>query len=367
MVALKDIGFNDFLKTNHKKIIFFGAGRQFEKIASFYQLENQAFGIVDNDIKKIGERIKINNREIEIYSIELLNRIDANSYVIVISSSYYIYEMLEQIDNIKNIDGIDCYIFSLMTERNENGSFMMPNKTGASIPEIIHYCWFGGKPIPDHLKKYMESWREKCPGYKIVRWDENNYDISKNEYMRQAYEAKKWGFVPDYARLDIIEENGGIYLDTDVEILKSLDPLLSSKSFFGFADAFNVSLGLCFGGVAHNELIVQLKQCYEDKKFTNSDGSYNMTLCSQYQNPVFQKYGFELNNKFQDINGNLLYPSEVFSPEGVIGYHKNYTENTYTCHRPQISYESDEAREQFYISREKIKERIEKNYVTRDE
>ena len=212
MVALKDIGFNDFLKTNHKKIIFFGAGRQFEKIASFYQLENQAFGIVDNDIKKIGERIKINNREIEIYSIELLNRIDANSYVIVISSSYYIYEMLEQIDNIKNIDGIDCYIFSLMTERNENGSFMMPNKTGASIPEIIHYCWFGGKPIPDHLKKYMESWREKCPGYKIVRWDENNYDISKNEYMRQAYEAKKWGFVPDYARLDIIEENGGIYL-----------------------------------------------------------------------------------------------------------------------------------------------------------
>ena len=123
------------------------------------------------------------------------------------------------------------------------------------IPKIIHYCWFGGNEIPENDKKCIESWKKYCPDYKIIRWDESNYDYKKNSYMREAYEAKKWGFVPDYARLDIIYNYGGIYLDTDVELLKSLDEILDCEGFFGFESENLVNLGLGFGAVKGNEII----------------------------------------------------------------------------------------------------------------
>ena len=92
------------------------------------------------------------------------------------------------------------------------------------IPKIIHYCWIGGTPLPEIAKKCIESWKKCCPDYEIREWNESNYDFTQNVYMKEAYEVKKWGFVPDYARLDIIYRYGGFYLDTDVELLKSLDP-----------------------------------------------------------------------------------------------------------------------------------------------
>lgn len=104
------------------------------------------------------------------------------------------------------------------------------------IPKIIHYCWFGGAEIPEHDKKCIESWKKYCPDYQIIRWDESNYDYKKNPYMKEAYEAKKWGFVPDFARLDIVYEHGGIYLDTDVEIIRismicwKIGPIWASRS-----------------------------------------------------------------------------------------------------------------------------------------
>ena len=98
------------------------------------------------------------------------------------------------------------------------------------IPKKIHYCWFGGAPKSKLAKKCIKSWKRKCPDYEIIEWNESNYDVTKIPFMKEAYDAKKWGFVPDYARLDIIYNNGGIYLDTDVEIVKSLDDLLSDRT-----------------------------------------------------------------------------------------------------------------------------------------
>ena len=103
-----------------------------------------------------------------------------------------------------------------------------------SIPKIIHYCWVGNSEKPKSVLKCIESWKKFCPGYEIKEWNESNYDFSKNEYMRQAYEAKKWGFVPDYARLDIIYNYGGIYLDTDVEIIKPFPKIVDGNGFMGF-------------------------------------------------------------------------------------------------------------------------------------
>ena len=104
------------------------------------------------------------------------------------------------------------------------------------IPKKIHYCWFSGNKMPKEFEAYIASWKKNCPDYEIIRWDETNYDVSRNTYMKDAYKEKRWGFVPDYARFDIIYQEGGIYLDTDVELLKSLDPLLDNPCFLGFED-----------------------------------------------------------------------------------------------------------------------------------
>lgn len=103
------------------------------------------------------------------------------------------------------------------------------------IPKKIHYFWVGDKPMPEKNKACIESWKKFCPDYEIIEWNESNYDFSVCKYMAQAYEAKLWGFVPDYARLDIIYQKSGIYLDTDVELLQSLDNLLNCKAFLGFS------------------------------------------------------------------------------------------------------------------------------------
>lgn len=102
------------------------------------------------------------------------------------------------------------------------------------IPKIIHYCWFGGKPLPDEVKKYMETWKKYCPYYEITEWNESNFDVNQNQYCREAYEAGKWAFVSDYARLKILYDYGGIYMDTDMEVCKPLDRLASYAFWSGF-------------------------------------------------------------------------------------------------------------------------------------
>ena len=121
------------------------------------------------------------------------------------------------------------------------------------IPKVIHYCWFGGNPKPKLVQKCIHSWKKYCPDYEIIEWNESNFDISSCPlYVRQAYDVKKWAFVSDYARLKIIHTCGGIYLDTDVELIKSLDSLLEYNAFFGFEDGKYVATGLGFGAVSDN-------------------------------------------------------------------------------------------------------------------
>jgi mannosyltransferase OCH1-like enzyme len=186
----------------------------------------------------------------------------------------------------------------------------------------------------------MESWQKNCSDYEIIRWDESNYDISKNRYMREAYETKQWGFVPDYARLDIIYNEGGIYLDTDVELLCSLDRVLNDDMFVGFACNFQINLGSGFGALKHHSFIRELRDYYDNIPFRLENGELNKKTCYEYQHPVFKRHGFLLENSFQEKDGVVLYPSEVFSPE-MSGLTKNYTANTISIHHYEYSWASE--------------------------
>ena len=183
------------------------------------------------------------------------------------------------------------------------------------IPKVIHCFWFGGKPFDEMSKKCIESWKKFCPDYQIKIWNESNYDVTKNLYMKQTYDAGKYGFTVDFARLDIIYNYGGIYLDTDVELVKPLDEILKNKCFMGFETPKTIALGLGFGAEEKNETIKSLLSVYENLEFVLSDGSLNLRPSPGIQTEVLKKMGMVPNGEDQIIgDGCHIYPKDVFNP-----------------------------------------------------
>jgi hypothetical protein len=158
----------------------------------------------------------------------------------------------------------------------------------------------------------MESWHKFCPDYDIIEWNESNYDISKNKFMLQAYEQEKWGFVSDYARLDIIYKYGGIYFDTDVEIISNLDELLYQKGFAGFERDEYVNFGVGFGAVMGLPIIKEISDIYKNLQFVNDDGSLNMVRCPQIQTNVLLRHGLKRNGEYQVVDGMAVFPEKMF-------------------------------------------------------
>lgn len=210
------------------------------------------------------------------------------------------------------------------------------------IPKKIHYFWVGGKSMPEKNKTCVESWKKFCPDYEIIEWNESNYDFSECTYMAQAYEAELWGFVPDYARLDIICREGGIYLDTDVELLKSLDDLLSCKAFIGFENRKSVAPGLGFGAEPGNEILKQMRDLYHSFSFYNENGTPNIAPSPFYATKLLRSYGLQLNGKRQFVHGIDIFPAEYFAPLCYTDNRLKITENTYSIHWYHASWHTPE-------------------------
>ena len=202
-----------------------------------------------------------------------------------------------------------------------------------NIPKVIHYCWFGKNKKSKLIKKCIKSWKKYCPDYKIIEWNEENYDIQKNKYMYEAYKEKKWAFVSDVARLDIIYTNGGIYLDTDVELIKPLDELLVNDIFFCL-EGDKIATGLGFGSKKNNIIIKQLLNVYKNANFIKQDGSFDLTTCVIRNNTILKKYlnqveDYNIINRIKNIT---IYPSEFFCPLDYITGQLKITNNTHAIH-----------------------------------
>lgn len=211
-----------------------------------------------------------------------------------------------------------------------------------SIPKVIHYCWFGGNPLPRSAKKCIKSWKKYCPDYKIIRWDESNFDIRENRYAAEAYQCKKWAFVSDYARLKIICDRGGIYLDTDVELLRPLDDLLENQGFLGFQDDdATVATGLGLGAEAGQPMIRAMLDDYRDIPFLKEDGTMDMTSCPHRNTQSLIPFGLRPDGTRQEVCGLQIFPRDYFCPISLRTGELQKTDNTYSIHHFDASWVED--------------------------
>lgn len=200
------------------------------------------------------------------------------------------------------------------------------------IPKVIHYCWFGRNPLPKLAKKCIESWKKYLPDYEIKEWNEDNFDLDLYPYAREAYDNRKFAFVTDVVRLYALYHEGGVYMDTDVEVLKSLDPFLHHTAFSGFEDERNISTGIMAsekGGQWAKENL----DYYNNRHFVKEDGSFdlttNVTTITNYMLP----YGLKQNNTYQDFPGLItFYPKDYFCPVEHVGHELKLTGNTVCIH-----------------------------------
>lgn len=223
------------------------------------------------------------------------------------------------------------------------------------IPKKIHYCWFGGNPLPELALKCIESWKKFCPEYEIIEWNEKNFNININQYIKEAYKNKKWAFVTDYVRLEVLYKYGGIYLDTDVELLRNLDDLLNQEAFTGYETSLDIPTGIIASQKGNKAIKIFLDD-YKNRKFIKWNGNFDLTTnVTTITKIATDKLGFIPEKGHQILEYGLsIYPKDYFCPKDYKTKEIVLTSNTYMIHHFNGSWlESKEERK-----KRKFKERI---------
>ena len=214
------------------------------------------------------------------------------------------------------------------------------------IPKRIHYCWFGRGEKPKLAEKCIKSWKKYCPDYEIIEWNEDNFDVNLNPYTKWCYENRKYAFLSDYVRLWVVNQKGGVYFDTDVEVIRNIDFLLDDQAFFGFetggTDVSNpknadtntglafgsVASGLAFGSVASGLALQMMLQEYEELL----DGKHGVVMCPKLNTAALVKLGLRRNGFYQKFSWGTVYPKEYFNPYESTTGRLNKTKNTVSIH-----------------------------------
>lgn len=352
MVHIQTGTVEDFIaKNNGKKVICFGAGEHFDYILGQFSKEGlyrQIAAVADNRKELWGKTKRFKEKEYPIISFaELCDSAKQEKPVIIITNHWHFNEIIGQMDQAYPLDGAEVYLSDLFVRPMvKYPPFEIRKGTEQKIPKKIHYCWFGKEPIPAKYRTYMESWGRYCPDYEITLWNENNYDVTKSRYMKQAYDKGMWAFVSDYARADIVCRYGGIYLDCDVELRKPPDSLLGENMYCGFEDYRNINLGLGFGACAGHPYLQSLLRYYEDLEFIGQNGEMNLKACPYYQTEVIKRFGIVPENRFQHTDEITVYPTEVFSPYSYWDIGK-VTDKTYSIHHYSGSWKEEDDKSRF--------------------
>ena len=343
-------------------IILYGAGVIGEIVAPYwlykYSLEDAVFCYVDMDIHKQGKTIQIGAREVPVKPLTALKEWQGRYILLVTVSAFE--PVVRFVDALSGMENVEAYFLPIMLldiAHAPKGEGIIRTSEAPLIPKKIHYCWFSGNPIPEPLQKCIASWKRFCPDYEIIRWDESNYDVDKNLYTRQAYGQKKWSFVADFARLDILYHNGGIYLDTDVELLRNLDGFLYQPGFCGAEKWGFANTGGGIGACPQNSVVKSMLDYRQNAVFLREDGTLNLTTCGYFETFPLIAQGFEPNGKTQVTCGGemTVYASEFFQPFDYMSGETHLTSNTYSIHYFSGTWLGREAALEKKQTREKFK------------
>lgn len=200
------------------------------------------------------------------------------------------------------------------------------------IPKIIHYCWFGGNPLPSKALKCLDSWKKYLPDYEFVLWDENSFKVDSHPFTKEAYENKKYAFISDYVRLYALFKYGGIYMDTDVEVVKNIDDLLIYSAFSGFENDSEVPTGI-MASIKGHLTIKTLLDYYEGRNFITETGELELKPNTQIISELLETDGLKRNGKYQILSNEFhIFPKDFFCPIDYITGLKYFSDNTYTIH-----------------------------------
>lgn len=199
------------------------------------------------------------------------------------------------------------------------------------IPKIIHYCWFGGNPLPELEQRCIQSWKQLLPDYELKLWNESNFDLNLNQYVRDAYDSKKYAFVTDYVRLFALYNFGGIYMDTDVEVIQNFDEFLSLEGFSGFESIDYVPTGVIAAKAKH-PFILELLNEYANRNFYVNKNKLNLTTNVVYITNAALKHGLIQNGEQQTVANVTYYPSDFFCARNLVDGKIEITKNTYCVH-----------------------------------
>lgn len=223
------------------------------------------------------------------------------------------------------------------------------------IPKVIHYCWFGGGKIDYKSRKCIKSWEKFFPDYEIKLWNEDNFNVNCCNYVKEAYREKMWAFVSDYARFKILSENGGIYFDTDVEVIKDMSDIVKKGSFMGCENnhgkTISVAPGLGMGGERGNSFFKEITEDYEKSSFYRENGEVNLYTVVERTTDLMKRKGLKDINDIQKVEDIYIYPSEYFCPTDLDTGKTKICENTYTIHHFAGSWVNKKDKARGYIYR----------------
>ena len=301
---------------NNKKIICFAASKHFqtvvEKLGYPKWLKNIIF-FVDNAAHSMSQFL-VNGypEKWKVYPPDYIKKFDSDKFIILITAGRpaTLTEIVKQLMQMDLSDSILCYCLIQMenTMKIYDNSILEQYPLGQTpqIKKAIHCFWFSGEEKPKIYRDCIESWKRNCPDYNIIEWDTTNYDIGKSDYMKQAFEKKKWAFISDYARLDVIYHYGGIYLDMDVEVIKNLDELLKYKCFLSIDNDGLIDFGSGFGAVERFPLIGELLSAYDEFEFVCPEGDldFNVTIPQPILLlPLLERKGYQKRCDSQIVEG----------------------------------------------------------------
>ena len=364
MVNIINCNIDDLYELSKSKRIYgYGVSKKLQTYSlyrvSTFSLSEIIYKLVDSDPNKCNcKYVFPNGEEKDVIDFDDFEReIDPKEDVILIISMRY-GEIIERLDSVNKLDGTTCLILNFIDDYYDSTvdmkSYYGLLSKDEKIPKVIHYCWFGNNELPDQYKEYIATWKKYCPDYEIIQWNEKNYDVYAHSYTKWAYENEKWPFVSDYARIDVLYRFGGIYLDTDVELIKNMDELRRFSAFMGFETTQMINSGLGMGAQKGNPILRDFLSEYDS--YSIHEGEFDMIPCTVHQSAVLDKYGLVRNNTFQVLDhGNMvILPTEFLCGIRMYTQVRQITHNTFSLHHYSgnwggegIKQESDRLREKY--------------------